>query len=108
MHSLNTNLESTHCGSQRGASSPRPGPWPRSTLGVLVLHGDRGGHQHLPEVGGEPHSREGEEGVSVDIVLRGSGEARVSTDVGVWIGAELVIADPVAFDSPVLIDFFLV
>ncbi len=31
MHSLNTNLESTPCGSQRGASSPRPGPWPRST-----------------------------------------------------------------------------
>jgi hypothetical protein len=28
--------------------------------------------------------------------------------VGVWIGAELVIADPVAFGSPVLINFFLV
>jgi hypothetical protein len=34
--------------------------------------------------------------------------ARVSTGVGVWIGADLVIADPVAFSSPVLINFFLV
>ncbi len=34
--------------------------------------------------------------------------ARVSTGVGVWIGAELVITDPVAFSSPVLINFFLV
>jgi hypothetical protein len=34
--------------------------------------------------------------------------ARVSTGVGVWIGAEVVIADPVAFGSPVLNNFFLV
>ena len=34
--------------------------------------------------------------------------ARVSTGVGVWIGAELVIADPVSFGSPVLVNFFLV
>jgi len=34
--------------------------------------------------------------------------ARVSTGVGVWIRAELVIADPVAFGSPVLINLFLV
>ncbi len=45
-------------------------------LGVLVLHGDRGGHQHLPEVSGEPHAREGEEGVSINVVLRSSGEVR--------------------------------
>ncbi len=31
MHSLNTSIESTRGGCQRGASSPRPGPWPRST-----------------------------------------------------------------------------
>ena len=31
MHSLNTSMESTRGGCQRGASSPRPGPWPRST-----------------------------------------------------------------------------
>ncbi len=30
MHSLNTSMESTRGGCQRGASSPRPGPWPRS------------------------------------------------------------------------------
>jgi hypothetical protein len=48
-------------------------------------------------------------------MLRARGEkvfhcefARVSTGVGVWIGAEVVIADPVAFGSPVLINFFLV
>ena len=52
-------------------------------LGVLVLHGDRGGHQHLPEVSGEPHPGEGEEGVSVDVVLRGSGEAQVRQAEGV-------------------------
>ncbi len=34
--------------------------------------------------------------------------ARVSTGMGVWIGAELVIADPVSFVSPVLISCFLV
>ena len=34
--------------------------------------------------------------------------ARVSTGVGVWIGAELVIADPVSFGGPVFINFFLV
>jgi hypothetical protein len=34
--------------------------------------------------------------------------ARVSTGVGVWIGAELIIADPVSFGGPVLIKFFLV
>jgi hypothetical protein len=34
--------------------------------------------------------------------------ARVSPGVGVWIGAEMVIADPVAFGSPILINFFLV
>ena len=34
--------------------------------------------------------------------------ARVFTGVGVWIGAELVIADPVAFGSPILINFFSV
>ncbi len=52
-------------------------------LRVLVLHWDRGGHQHLPEVGGEHHSREGEEGVSVDVVLRGSGEAQMCNAEGV-------------------------
>ncbi len=31
MHSLNMSIESTRGGCQRGASSPRPGPWPRST-----------------------------------------------------------------------------
>jgi hypothetical protein len=39
-------------------------------LRVLVLHGNSGSHQHLPEVGGEPHTLEVEEGVSVDVVLR--------------------------------------
>ena len=34
--------------------------------------------------------------------------ARVSTGMGVWIGAKLVITDPVSFVSPVLIRFFLV
>jgi hypothetical protein len=34
--------------------------------------------------------------------------ARVSTGLGVWIGAELVITDPVTFGSPVLINSFLV
>ncbi len=34
--------------------------------------------------------------------------SRVSTGVGVWIRAELVIADPVSFGGPVLISFFLV
>jgi hypothetical protein len=38
-------------------------------LGVLVLHGDRGGNQHLPEVSGEPHA--------FPVVLRSSGEAQV-------------------------------
>jgi hypothetical protein len=52
-------------------------------LGVLVLHGDRGGHQHLPEVSGEPHAFEGEEGVSIDVVLRSSGEAQVRQAEGV-------------------------
>jgi hypothetical protein len=52
-------------------------------LGVLVLHGDRGGHQHLPEVSGEPHSIEGEEGVPIDVVLRSSGEAQVRQAEGV-------------------------
>ena len=33
--------------------------------------------------------------------------ARVSTGVGVWIWAELVIADPVSFGSPVFVIFFL-
>ncbi len=33
---------------------------------------------------------------------------RVSTGMGVWIGAEMIIADPVAFGSPILINFFLV
>ncbi len=31
--------------------------------------------------------------------------ARVSTGMGVWIGAKLVVADPVSFVSPVLIGF---
>ena len=52
-------------------------------LRVLVLHGDRGGHQHLSEVSGEPHPGEGEEGVSVDVVLRGSGEAQMCDAEGV-------------------------
>ncbi len=46
--------------------------------------------------------------------LRAGGEkvfhrelARVSTGVSVWVWAELVFADPVTFDSPVII-FFLV
>ncbi len=34
--------------------------------------------------------------------------ARVSTGMGVWIGAGLVVADPVSFVGPVLISFFLV
>jgi hypothetical protein len=34
--------------------------------------------------------------------------ARVSTGMGVRIGAKLVITDPVSFVSPVLISFFLV
>jgi hypothetical protein len=34
--------------------------------------------------------------------------ARVSTGVGVRIGAKMVITDPVSFVSPVLISFFLV
>ncbi len=34
--------------------------------------------------------------------------ARVSTSMGVWIGARLVIADPVSLVSPVLISFSLV
>jgi len=34
--------------------------------------------------------------------------ARVSTGVGVWIGARLVVTDPVSFVSPVLISCFLV
>ncbi len=34
--------------------------------------------------------------------------ARVSTGMGVWIGAELIFADPVSFISPVLISCFLV
>ena len=77
MHSLNTSMESTRGGCQRGASSPRPGRGLAVLLRVLVLHRDRGSHQHLPEVGGEPHSSEREEGVSVDVVLHGSGEAQV-------------------------------
>ncbi len=52
-------------------------------LRVLVLHGNSRGHQHLPEVSGEPHSFEGEEGVSVDIILRSSGEGQVSQAEGV-------------------------
>ncbi len=32
--------------------------------------------------------------------------ARVSTGMGLWIGAEMIIADPVAFGSPILINFF--
>jgi len=34
--------------------------------------------------------------------------ARVSTGMGVWIGAELIVADPVSLVSPVLISCFLV
>ena len=34
--------------------------------------------------------------------------AGVSTGVSVWIWAELVVADPVSFGSPVLVNFFLV
>ncbi len=34
--------------------------------------------------------------------------AWVSTGVGVWIGAELVITDPVSFGSPVIVNLFLV
>jgi hypothetical protein len=34
--------------------------------------------------------------------------ARVSTGMGVWIGATLVITDPVSFVSPVLVSFLLV
>ncbi len=34
--------------------------------------------------------------------------ARVSTGVSVWIGAELVFADPVTFGSPVFVIFLLV
>ncbi len=34
--------------------------------------------------------------------------ARVSTGMGVWIGAELILTDPVSFISPVLISCFLV
>ncbi len=34
--------------------------------------------------------------------------ARVSTGVSVWIWAELVVADPVSFGSPVLVNFFFV
>ncbi len=52
-------------------------------LRVLVLHRNSRGHQHLPEVGGEPHSFEGEEGVSVDVVLRSSREGQVSQAEGV-------------------------
>jgi hypothetical protein len=83
MHSLNKNLESTHCGSQRGASSPRPGPWPRSTPQSPDPPWGSWGHQHLPEVSGESHTREGEERVSVDVVLRRSGEAQVRQAEGV-------------------------
>ncbi len=59
-------------------------------------------------MGGEPHSSKREEGVSVDVVLHGSGEAQVCDAEGVRIGTKLVIADPVSFVSPVLISFFLV
>jgi hypothetical protein len=52
-------------------------------LRVLVLHGNSGSHQNLPEVGGEPHSREGEQGVSVDVILRSSRERQVSQAEGV-------------------------
>ncbi|MFN9900398.1 MAG: hypothetical protein ACK55Z_16730, partial [bacterium] len=52
-------------------------------LRVLVLHGNRRSHQHLPEVGGAPHSSEREEGVSVDVVLRSSREAQVRDAEGV-------------------------
>ena len=52
-------------------------------LRVLVLHGNRRSHQHLPEVGGESHSREREEGMSVDVVLRSGGEAHVCDAEGV-------------------------
>jgi hypothetical protein len=34
--------------------------------------------------------------------------ARVSTGMGVWIGAGLIVTDPVSLVSPVLISFFLV
>ena len=34
--------------------------------------------------------------------------ARVSTGMGVWIGAKLIVTDPVSFVSPVLISFLLV
>ena len=34
--------------------------------------------------------------------------ARVSPGMGVWIGAKLVVTDPVSLVSPVLISFFLV
>jgi hypothetical protein len=33
---------------------------------------------------------------------------RVSPGMGVWIGAKLIITDPVSLVSPVLISFFLV
>jgi hypothetical protein len=60
-------------------------------LGVLVIHGNSGGHQHLPEVGGEPHSFEGEKGVSVDIVLRSPREGQVSQAEGVH---HMCLVDP--------------
>ncbi len=52
-------------------------------LRVLVLHWNGGSHQNLPEVGGEPHSFHGKQGVSVDIILRGSRERQVSQAEGV-------------------------
>jgi hypothetical protein len=64
-----------HLGSQGGGLTV--------LLRVLVLHGNSGSHQHLPEVGGEPHTLEVEEEVSVDIVLRGSVEGQVSQAEGV-------------------------
>jgi hypothetical protein len=54
-------------------------------LRVLILHGNGGSHQHLPEMGGEPHPLEGEPRVSIDVVLRSSRERQVSQTGGIHI-----------------------
>ena len=116
MHSLNTSIESTRGGCQRGASSPRPGPWPRSTPQSPGPPWGSWGPP-TPSWGGWRTSlqRERGRGVLGGQRLRARGEevfhcefARVPTGMGVWIGAGLIVTDPVSFVSPVLISFLLV
>ena len=72
-------------------------------------------YSFCPTLSASPRNRPRAAAVLGGRRLRARGEevfhcelARISTGMGVWIGAKMIIADPVALGSPILINFIFV